>query len=87
MQLILAAALLAFFASESPATTMYAARSARTCDNCHLSPNQWVNPPLPERKCNMSCQSCHVDPAGGGVRKIALVRSSRSQTPGRLCSG
>ena len=81
MQLILAAALLAFFASESPATTMYAARSARTCDNCHLSPNQWVNPPLPERKCNMSCQSCHVDPAGGGVRNASGRFYGRSTLP------
>jgi hypothetical protein len=53
------------------ATPLYAAREGRTCDNCHLRPNNWVNPPVFDRKCTMSCASCHVDPAGGGMRNAA----------------
>ncbi len=70
-RILLAAAALALVASEAPATTMYAARSARACDNCHVTPNEWVNPALLERKCNMSCSVCHVDPAGGGIRNAS----------------
>jgi len=55
----------------SSATPLYAAREGRTCDNCHLRPNNWVNPAVLERKCTMSCASCHVDPAGGGMRNAA----------------
>ena len=68
---LVVAATLSLVASAVQATPMYAARSARTCDNCHVGPNKWVNPALAERKCNMSCQSCHVDPAGGGVRNTS----------------
>jgi hypothetical protein len=56
------------------ATPIYAAREGRTCDNCHVSPSRWENPALALRKCNLSCQTCHVDPAGGGMRT----------TPGRF---
>ena len=70
-RVVLAAAALTLISVAAQATTMYAARSARTCDNCHVTPNKWENPPLPERKCNMSCQSCHVDPAGGGMRNAS----------------
>ena len=68
---LLLAGALAFAADAVQATPMYAGRSARTCDNCHVAPNEWVNPPVADRKCNMSCQSCHVDPAGGGLRNTA----------------
>ena len=67
----LLAATLMFTGSAVRATPMYAARSARTCDNCHVTPKDWVNPSVAQRKCNMSCQSCHVDPAGGGVRNTS----------------
>ena len=66
-RMLIITAALTFVAAAAWATPMYAARSAHTCDNCHVGPNKWVNPPVAERKCNMSCQSCHVDPAGGGV--------------------
>ena len=49
-------------------TPMYGARAGRTCDNCHVTPNKWVNPDLAMRKCTLSCQGCHVDPTGGGMR-------------------
>jgi hypothetical protein len=58
-------------ASPLRATPLYAAREGRTCDNCHLRPNLWKNPPVLDRKCTMSCQGCHVDPAGGGMRTAA----------------
>jgi len=50
------------------ATPLYSARAGRACDNCHVTPNAWENPPLAERKCTLSCTACHVDPAGGGMR-------------------
>jgi hypothetical protein len=63
------------------ATPMYAGRSARTCDNCHVTPNKWENPKLADRKCNMSCQTCHVDPAGGGARNASGRFFGRSTLP------
>ncbi len=60
-----------FCLQDARSTTMYAARSGRTCDNCHVTPNRWANPKLSERKCTLSCQSCHVDPAGGGMRNAS----------------
>jgi hypothetical protein len=52
-------------------TPLYSARAGRTCDNCHLTPNNWENPALAERKCTLSCQVCHVDPTGGGMRNTS----------------
>ena len=70
-KVLLAAATPLLIGAAAGATPMYAARSARTCDNCHVTPKEWVNPEAAERKCNMSCQVCHVDPAGGGVRNTS----------------
>ncbi len=70
VSLVIALAMV-LFGSGAEATPMYAARSARTCDNCHVGPNEWVDPAVALRKCNMSCQSCHVDPAGGGIRNAS----------------
>lgn len=83
MRLGLAAILVALglWAADAQATPMYAARSARTCDNCHVSPNTWANPVVAERKCNMSCQSCHVDPAGGGIRNTSGRYFGQSTLP------
>ena len=80
-RVLLVTATLTLTAVVSQATPMYAARSARTCDNCHVTPNKWVNPPVAERKCNMSCQSCHVDPAGGGVRNTSGRFFGQSTVP------
>jgi len=49
-------------------TPMYAARSGRACDTCHLDPGKWQNKDLADRQCTLACVSCHVDPAGGGLR-------------------
>ncbi len=63
-----------FLTSELLALPQYAARSARVCSNCHVNPlktptqKAWDNPDLKDRKCNMSCQGCHINPAGGGLR-------------------
>ena len=63
------------FVQGSYGLPLYSARAARLCDNCHLSPftsnrqQEWKNPKLADRKCNMSCQSCHVNPAGGMLRR------------------
>lgn len=59
------------------ALPLYTAREGRQCDSCHAYPFEtdkqraWQDPPLAERKCNMSCQSCHTDPGGGGMRNAA----------------
>ncbi|AFM13285.1 hypothetical protein [Turneriella parva] len=56
---------------------LYTAREGRQCDSCHAYPFEtdkqraWQDPPLAERKCNMSCQGCHTDPGGGGMRTAA----------------
>jgi len=60
---------------------MYAAREGRACDNCHVSPNKWENPKLANRKCSMSCQTCHVDPAGGGMRTVTGHFFGRATLP------
>lgn len=67
--------------SKAVTTPMYAARAGRTCDNCHLTPNEWVDPKLSERKCSLSCQGCHVDPAGGGMRNVVGRFYGRSTLP------
>lgn len=66
---------------DAPATPLYAARSGRACDNCHVSPNEWVDPDLPERKCTLSCVSCHVNPSGGGMRNASGVFFGKSTLP------
>lgn len=63
------------------ATPMYAAREGRACDNCHVSPNKWENPKLANRKCSMACQTCHVDPAGGGMRTVTGHFFGRATLP------
>lgn len=63
------------------ATPLYSARAGRTCDNCHLTPDDWVNPPLSERKCTLSCAACHVDPGGGGLRNASGRFFGRSTLP------
>lgn len=77
----LAFAPLVRFASTARALPMYMAREGRTCDNCHLTPNKWENPPLAERKCTMSCVACHVDPSGGGLRNAAGRFFGRATLP------
>ncbi len=68
-------------ARPASATPVYAARAGRTCDNCHVTPNQWENPPLASRKCTLSCQGCHVDPAGGGARTTSGRYYGRATLP------
>ena len=63
------------------ATPIYAARAARTCDNCHVSPNKWEDPALSLRKCTLSCQGCHTDPAGGGMRTASGRFYGRATLP------
>jgi hypothetical protein len=53
------------------ALPLYTARAGRTCDNCHADPTGWVDPALAQRKCNLSCLTCHLNPPGGGLRTVA----------------
>lgn len=58
------------------ALPQYTAREGRSCDSCHAYPfktdkqEQWNDPEVAKRKCNLSCVSCHVDPGGGGLRTV-----------------
>lgn len=76
----LAALLVASAATFARATPQYAARAARACDTCHILPD-WDTPRLAERKRNFTCQSCHVDPAGGGMRSTAGRYYGRATLP------
>ncbi len=41
-------------------------RFAQNCAGCHAP--QRINTPPSERRCSLSCQGCHVNPNGGGLR-------------------
>jgi hypothetical protein len=78
---LLALALCAAVLVREPfALPQYAARAGRTCDNCHILPD-WDTPGLAHRKRNLSCQTCHVDPAGGGMRTTAGRYYGRATLP------
>lgn len=62
------------------ALPQYAAQAGRSCDDCHILPD-WDTPKLANRKRNMSCQTCHVDPAGGGMRTTAGRYYGRATLP------
>ena len=62
------------------ALPQHSAQAGRTCDTCHILPN-WDEPALAHRKKNMSCGTCHVDPAGGGMRTAAGRYYGRSTLP------
>jgi hypothetical protein len=78
---ILVAAALVLAPAHAVATPVYAAREGRACDNCHVSPNRWENPKLADRKCSLACQTCHVDPAGGGMRTVTGRFFGRATLP------
>lgn len=73
-QLAFSLLFLPFIAEALP---LYTARSGRICDNCHSSPfenkkqQEWHNPELAERKCNLSCSTCHIEPNGGSTRRVS----------------
>jgi hypothetical protein len=43
-------------------------RFAQNCSGCH-APGRF-NKPLVDRRCTLSCQGCHVNPNGGGMRSL-----------------
>lgn len=53
------------------ALPQFSVESARSCQTCHIAPENWENPELKLRKCSLSCGSCHVNPTGAGMRNEA----------------
>lgn len=43
-------------------------RFSQNCASCH-SPGR-VNRPVAQRRCTITCQGCHVNPSGGGMRNL-----------------
>lgn len=70
IRLMLQLVVTTFFLFISPkaanAEPWLANRYAQNCSACH-SPNR-NNVPLLQRRCTLSCQGCHVNPSGGGMR-------------------
>ena len=60
----LAALLVPFF--ETQAEPWISNRYAQNCAGCH-SPSR-RNLPTKDRRCTLSCQGCHTNPSGGGLR-------------------
>jgi len=84
--IVLSAGLMGLCFRAAVGTPNYAARAGRTCDNCHVTPNQWKNPELAKRKCTLTCQGCHVDPAGGGMRTVSGRYYGRATIPMKATS-
>jgi hypothetical protein len=71
---------------DAAATPLYMARAGRACDTCHTDPTGWKNPRLAQRKCNLSCSSCHINPGGGGLRSVSGRFYAQATLPMLLAS-
>jgi len=78
----LAAALVfAGLARRTEAQPGYALRSANDCGTCHVEPTDWANPEVKDRLCSLNCTTCHISPAGGGLRTPSGLYYGRESVP------
>lgn len=73
LRLVLLAFVLASLPRAAFALPQLAVLAARQCDNCHVQPEGWNDPALVERKCSLSCNACHLNPTGGGMRNAGGI--------------
>ena len=58
--------LIFLFQFDALAEPWLANKYAQNCASCH-APSR-INRPLRDRRCTLSCQACHTNPSGGGLR-------------------
>jgi len=63
------------------ATPIYSVRSANACNTCHVEPDDWANPAVPDRTCSLDCSTCHVSPTGGGLRTPSGLYYGKEMLP------
>ncbi len=64
--ILLSLFVLVFESSSALAEPWLSNRHAQNCAGCH-APGR-MNKPAKKRRCSLSCQGCHVNPNGGGLR-------------------
>lgn len=75
------ATVFAAVSEQAEAQPAYSVRSVAACDTCHVEPTDWANPDVKDRLCSLNCTTCHVSPAGGGMRTPSGLYYGREAVP------